>query len=231
MYLDDDNQVSLMENGSNLNSFILGIAGGTGAGKTTLADAIQERFGDRAALIAHDSYYRDLSDKTVDERAKTNFDAPDALETKLLSEHLKLLRDGHPVQVPCYDFSTHTRVLGDHYIINPSSVVIVEGILLFTDPKICGLLDLRVFVETDVDERILRRIQRDVDERGRSVSSVMEQYLTTVKPMHAKYVEPSRMEADLVVNGGRDLSKAVDLIVAHADAQLDASPPSGAGGA
>ena len=146
MYLGDDNQMSLIENGNVMNSFIIGIAGGTGAGKTTLADAIQERFGDRAALIAQDSYYRDLSDKTVDERAKTNFDAPDALETKLLSEHLKLLRDGQPVQVPCYDFSTHTRVLGDHCIMNPSSVVIVEGIILFTDPRICKLLDLCVFV-------------------------------------------------------------------------------------
>jgi uridine kinase len=208
-----------------MKTFFVGIAGGTGAGKTTLATELTNRLGNSAVLIAHDSYYRDLSTLPQGERARTNFDAPDALETELLAAHLDALRKGQSVRVPRYDFSTHSRIGGEEREVGPSSIVVVEGILLLSDLGICERLDLRVFVETDADERILRRIQRDVDERGRSVSSVMEQYLTTVKPMHALHVTPSRALADLVVNGGRDTNKAVDLIVAHAKARLSERPP------
>ena len=203
-----------------MKTFTIGIAGGTGAGKTTLANALVGQFGDRVVLLAHDAYYRDLKALSKEEREKTNFDSPEALETELLAQHLDALRAGRPVTVPVYDFATHTRVVDEGRVVNPSTVVIVEGILLFSDPAICERLDLRVFVEADADERVLRRIRRDVDERARSVASVMDQYLTTVKPMHELYVEPSRAQADLVVNGGGDTAKAVELIVAHVEARL-----------
>jgi uridine kinase len=171
-------------------------------------------------LLAHDAYYRDLKALSEEDRGKTNFDSPEALETELLAQHLDALKAGRPVTVPVYDFATHTRVVDEGRAVNPSTVVIVEGILLFSDPAICERLDLRVFVETDADERVLRRIRRDVDERARSVASVMDQYLATVKPMHELYVEPSRAQADLVVSGGGDTAKAVELIVAHVEARL-----------
>ena len=201
-------------------TFTIGIAGGTCAGKTTLANALAEQFGDRAVLLAHDAYYRDLSALPKDERAKTNFDAPEALETDLLARHLDALVAGQSVTVPIYDYVEHTRVVGEGRSIGPSPVVIVEGVLLFTEPAICELLDLSVYVEADADVRILRRIWRDVEERGRSVASVMSQYLETVKPMHERHVAPSKAQADLVVNGGGDTTKAVQLIVAHVEAAL-----------
>jgi len=201
-------------------SFVIGIAGGTGAGKTTLAHTLKNQFGDTAVLIAHDAYYRDQSHLPPAERAKTNFDAPDALETDLMISHLEQLRSGHSVRIPEYDFATHTRVVDGGRKIVPVPIVIAEGILLLSEPGIVELADLKVFVDTDDDERILRRIRRDVYERGRSVASVMDQYLATVKPMHERYVGPSRSAADLVVNGGGDTAKAVEVIVAHVEARM-----------
>ncbi|MBS11092.1 MAG: uridine kinase [Gemmatimonadetes bacterium] len=197
-------------------TYTIGIAGGTGAGKTRLARALLKRF-DHAVLLAHDAYYRDLTGLSEKERAGVNFDAPESLDTELLAEHLDRLGAGKPVAVPVYDFSTHTRTTETRTAF-PAPVVIVEGILLLESEAICERLKLKVFVEADADERVLRRIQRDVDERGRSVASVMEQYLATVKPMHDRYVEPCRAKADLVVNGRRDTSRAVDVIVAHVQA-------------
>jgi uridine kinase len=201
-------------------TFTIGIAGGTGAGKTTLANTLLESFGDRAVLLAHDAYYRDLSSLTEAERAATNFDAPESLETELLAQHLDTLSSGDAVSMPVYDFATHSRLLDSHREVHPAPITIVEGILLFSDDTLDDRLNLKVFVEADADERILRRIRRDVEERGRSVSSVMEQYLTTVKPMHDRYVEPSRSKADLVVNGRGEMGRAVELIVAHVEARL-----------
>jgi len=203
-----------------MNTFVIGIAGGTGAGKTTLATAVVDRLETKATLIAHDAYYRDLSALDEVNRAKVNFDSPESLETELLVAHLDALKGGESVSGPVYDFTTHCRLADRGRDIAPSAVVIVEGILLLAVQSILPCLDLKVFVEADSDERILRRIRRDVDERGRTVSSVMEQYLGTVKPMHEKYVAPSRAKADLVVNGGRGTARAVEVIVAHVEARL-----------
>ncbi|MCH2665247.1 uridine kinase [bacterium] len=199
--------------------FTLGIAGGTGAGKTTLARAILDRFGEQAALIAYDAYYRDLSHLEPDQRAAQNFDDPAALETSLFVSDLEKLQSGSPVRVPRYDFTTHAR-LEEGVDIGPADVIVVEGILLLASESVCDRLDLAVYVEADADERILRRIRRDVEERGRSVTSVTEQYHTTVKPMHNLHVEPSRSRADLLVNGTGETERAVDLIEAHIGAHL-----------
>lgn len=201
--------------------FTIGIAGGTGAGKTRFAGQLAERFGDRAVVIPYDAYYRDLSDLPEAERARVNFDSPDALETDLLVQHLDALKRGEPVRVPVYDFATHTRT--SERDVSPAPVVIVEGILLLNEPAVCNRLDLKVFVEASADERILRRLARDVDERGRSVASVMDQYRTTVRPMHDRFVEPSRAQADLVVNGEGETERAVDVVVAHVDASAGQS--------
>lgn len=209
-----------------MTTFTIGIAGGTGAGKTTLANTLLEAFGDRAVLLSHDAYYKDLSAVPENGRTSVNFDAPEALESDLLARHLDALKAGQAISVPVYDFATHTRDEGASNRVEPARVVIVEGILLFENAELCDRLDLKVFVEADADERILRRIRRDVEERGRSVSSVMEQYLETVKPMHDKYVEPSRAQANLVVNGGGEIALAVEAIVAHTEARLSETPSS-----
>jgi uridine kinase len=203
-----------------MKTFLIGIAGGTGAGKTTFARDLLKAFGDDAVLLAHDEYYKDLGDLEPDEREKVNFDAPDALDTEQLVKHLDELRSGNAVTVPVYDFSTHTRLPGEGRTVAPAPIVLVEGILLLSDEQLSSRFDLRIYVEADADERVLRRIRRDVDERGRTVSSVIEQYRNTVKPMHDRYVEPSRTRADLVVNGRRDTARAVEVVQAHAQARL-----------
>lgn len=180
---------------------IIGVAGGTGSGKSTFTNRLRDCFQEDVAVIYHDNYYKRHDDLPFEERKKLNYDHPDALETDLLLEHLNLLRQGIPVECPVYDYSQHNR--SDRTVrIEPKKVILVEGILLLADPRIRDLLDIKIYVEADADERILRRVVRDVKERGRDIDNIVEQYLTTVKPMHYMYVEPTRVTADLVINSG-----------------------------
>ena len=194
------------------NILVIGIAGGTGSGKSTLMDNLVRRFEGHVTVLSHDNYYKRRDELTYEERTKINYDEPDALETDLMARHLDLLRQGESIDCPVYDFSQHNRSNKTVRIV-PKSVIIVEGILIFTDPKICDLLDLRIFVDTDADERILRRIARDTKERGRSLDSVIDQYLTTVKPMHEEFVEPSKKYADVIIPEGGFNSVAVAMLI------------------
>lgn len=189
---------------------IIGIAGGTGSGKSTFTNRLKKQFGDDITVIYHDNYYRQRDDIPFEERKKINYDHPDALETDMLVEHLKKLRDGESVVCPVYDFSQHNRSK-DTIVIKPSKVIIIEGILVLQDDRLRSLMDIKIFVEADADERILRRALRDVEERGRDLRGIMEQYLTTVKPMHYLYVEPSKRQADVVINSGLN-DVAYDII-------------------
>ena len=195
--------------------YIVGIAGGTGAGKTTLAHRLFEQLGDdRATRIAHDAYYRGFAHLPADQRAQINFDHPDALETELLVQHLRALARGETASIPIYDFTTHTRTSKTHAIA-PRPIIIVEGLLLWTERTLRDLLDLKIFVDVPPDIRLIRRIHRDVNERGRTPESVIHQYLATSRPMHETYVEPFRKHADLIVPGDRDLTIAADAILSH----------------
>ena len=198
---------------------IIGVAGGTGSGKTTLARHIANAFGDRVAVITHDSYYRAQNDKSVEERALQNYDHPDAFETDLLCRHLEMLANGQAVNVPVYDYTIHNRA--DATVrVEPKPVIVLEGILLFSDEELRNKMDLKIFVDTDADERILRRIMRDTAERGRTLESVIKQYLTTVKPMHDAFVEPFKRYADVIVPGGGDNPAALDMIITRIHKQL-----------
>ena len=191
---------------------VIGIAGGTGSGKTTLMKNIINRFGDVMTVLSHDNYYRRHDELTYEERCKINYDEPAALETDLMAYHLDLLRKGESIQCPVYDFSQHNR--SDETItVEPKSVIIVEGILIFENEPLRNLMDIKIFVDTDADVRLCRRIKRDVNKRGRTLESVLTQYQETVKPMHEKYVEPSKRYADIVVpEGGKNLV-ALDMIM------------------
>ena len=180
---------------------MIGIAGGTGSGKSTFTNRLKERFSEDVTVIYHDNYYRRRDDMTYEERTKVNYDHPDSLETELLIEHLRMLKAGVPVECPIYDFTQHNRS-DETYTIHPSKIFLIEGILIFSDERLRDLFDIKVFVEADADERILRRILRDVKERGRDIDNIMEQYLTTVKPMHNLYVEPTKTTADIIINSG-----------------------------
>lgn len=191
---------------------IVGVAGGTGSGKTTLAQHIAQAFGENVTVIAHDSYYRLQRNMTYEQRCLTNYDHPDAFETDLLCAHLDALCKGESVQVPVYDYTVHNR--SDLTVcVHPTPLIVLEGILIFSDQTLRDRMDLRVFVDTDADERILRRIQRDTKERARSLDSVITQYLTTVKPMHEAFVEPYKRYADVIVPGGGNNPVALDMIV------------------
>lgn len=192
----------------------IGIGGGSGSGKTTVAEALIERLDDGVVLIQHDAYYRHAPHLTFEERSKVNYDHPDSLETELLIEHLAMLREGLSVERPVYDFVQHLRS-GDVVKIEPSRVVIVEGILVLAEPDLRAELDLKIFVDTDPDVRLARRIRRDVSERGRTVESVIEQYFATVRPMHLEFVEPSMRYADLIIPEGYNpaaVATVVELI-------------------
>jgi len=190
---------------------LIGIAGGTGSGKTTLTEHLKQHFGGDITVIHHDSYYK-RQDIPFEERCKTNYDHPDAFDTQMLVEHLRALKAGQSVEVPVYSYVDHQRT-DEVEIVHPSKVVVVEGILLFHDPVLRQMLDIKIFVETDADVRILRRALRDVRDRGRTLESVITQYLATVKPMHEQFVEPSRKYADIIVlEGGRNLV-ALDMIM------------------
>ncbi|HEX6945821.1 MAG TPA: uridine kinase [Acidimicrobiia bacterium] len=192
----------------------IGIGGGSGSGKTTVAEALIERLDGGVAMIQHDAYYRHSPQLTFEERSRVNYDHPDSLETELLISHLGMLREGLPVERPVYDFVNHLR--SDEVVkIEPSRVVIVEGILVLAEPELRAELDLKIFVDTDPDVRLARRIQRDMTERGRSVESVIAQYFATVRPMHLEFVQPSMRYADLIIPEGYNpaaVATVVELI-------------------
>lgn len=195
-----------------MSCFTVGVAGGTGSGKTTLTRALLDRFSGQSSVVFMDNYYKDQSHLTWDERVVTNYDAPEAFDVELMAEHLRQLRSGHAIDCPVYNFAEHNRA-AETVRVEPSPVLVIEGILLFALPELTEQLDLKLFVDTDADVRILRRIQRDVVERGRSLASVEEQYLKTVKPMHELYVDPSKRSADLIIpEGGRNIV-ALDTLI------------------
>ena len=193
-------------------TIFIGIAGGTGSGKTTLTHHIKKKFGSDVSVIYHDNYYRDQTGTPFEVRCRQNYDHPDAFETDLMVRHLKALKAGVAIQCPVYSYSDHNRT-AETVEVKPTSVVIVEGLLIFQNPELRELMDIKIFVDTDADVRILRRILRDVQERGRTIESVVEQYLTTVKPMHEQFIEPSKRFADIIVlEGGHNLV-ALDMIM------------------
>ncbi len=196
-------------------SVIVGVAGGTGSGKTTIARTIYEQLGpDKVAYIPHDAYYYDLSHLPLEERAKRNFDHPDSLETSLLIEHLKQLREGLPVEIPVYDFATHTR-RPETRRVEPRPIILVEGILVFVEPELRDLMDIKIYVDTDPDIRFIRRLVRDINERGRTMESVIRQYLETVRVMHLEFVEPSKRYADIIIPEGGFNTVALDMVLAR----------------
>jgi len=206
-------------------SLLIGVAGGSGSGKTTVSHAILERVGrDRIAYLQHDAYYRDRSALPPAERARINYDHPDSLETDLLIEHLKQLRAGRAIEMPQYDFAQHIRKAETRRV-EPRAVILVEGILIFADRALRDLFDIKIFVDTDPDLRFLRRLQRDIAERGRTVESVIAQYLETVRPMHLEFVEPSKRYADVIIPEGGFNTIAIDMIVARINALLDLNVP------
>ncbi|MBR0305399.1 MAG: uridine kinase, partial [Lachnospiraceae bacterium] len=183
---------------------VIGIAGGSGSGKTTLTNQIVSRFSDEVTVVTHDNYYKAHDDMTYEERSRLNYDHPNAFETELMIEHLKQLKKGESVECPIYDYTIHNRSKNT-LTIAPAKVIIVEGILIFENKELCDQMDIRIFVDTDDDLRIIRRIRRDVMERARSLDSVINQYIDTVKPMHEQFVEPSKKNASIIVpEGGRN---------------------------
>ena len=199
---------------------VIGIAGGTGSGKTTLMNNLIQRFEGSVTVLSHDNYYRRNDHLTYEQRCQINYDEPAALETDLMARHLEQLRRGESIQCPVYDFSQHNRS-NETITISPTSVIIVEGILIFEDEALRDLMDIKIFVDTDADVRLCRRIKRDVTKRGRSLESVLNQYQMTVKPMHEKYVEPSKKHANLVVLEGGKNWVALDMIVGRIQRHLD----------
>jgi uridine kinase len=196
-----------------MNPVVIGVAGGSGSGKTTVVRRIIDSIGlNEVAVLDHDRYYRDRNDLRLEERAALNYDHPDALETDLMVRHVHELKAGRPVEVPSYDFTRHAR-LATWEMVPPRRAIIVEGILIFTDAALRALMDIKVFVDTDADTRFIRRLQRDVAERGRTMASVIEQYQSTVKPMHLEFVEPSKRYADLILPQGGHNAVAVDLLL------------------
>ncbi|WP_313074445.1 uridine kinase [Lacrimispora sp.] len=184
-----------------MKSVLIGIAGGTGSGKSTFTNRLKEAFCDDIAVIYHDNYYKKQDGIPFEERKKMNYDHPEAFETELLLDQLSLLRSGEGVDCPVYDYSLHNR--SDQFVrVDPKKVILVEGILVFVDERLRDMFDIKIFVEADADERILRRVIRDVKDRGRDIEGVVEQYLTTVKPMHYLYVEPTKPLADVIINSG-----------------------------
>ena len=191
---------------------VIGIAGGTGSGKTTLMKNLIARFADDVTVLSHDNYYRRHDELPYEERCKLNYDEPAALETDLMARHLDALRHGQAIRCPVYDFSVHNRS-DETVLITPQRVIIVEGILIFENKQLRDLMDIKIFVDTDADVRLCRRIKRDVNKRGRTLESVLQQYQQTVKPMHDKHVAPSKRFADIVVPEGGKNAVALDMIM------------------
>lgn len=199
---------------------VIGIAGGSGSGKTTVANVILSRVGaDRIAYLPHDAYYRDLSHLSPMLRLEVNFDHPDSLETELMIQHIRQLKAMQPVDLPVYDFSHHSRTQ-ETVRIEPQRVILVEGILILAEPVLRKLLDVKIFVDTDSDVRLIRRLQRDITERGRTTESVINQYLKTVRPMHLEFVEPSKRYADVIIPEGGFNTVAMDMVIARIESLL-----------
>lgn len=194
---------------------IIGIAGGSGSGKTTVTNSILERVGfENIAILPHDAYYKDLGHLPLDRRRLVNFDHPNSLDTPLLIQHIQQLKRGQPIELPVYDFKNHARTTQSIHI-EPRPVILVEGILIFAEPDLIKEFDVKIFVDTDSDIRFIRRLQRDIAERGRTSESVIEQYLSTVRPMHLEFVEPSRRNADVIIPEGGLNAVAMDMVVAR----------------
>ena len=205
---------------------VIGIAGGTGSGKTTITRKLMQRFGNDVSVIYHDNYYKAHHNMPYEERAKLNYDQPDAFDTDQLIEAVRALKRGRSVICPVYDYSIHDRS-EKTITVKPAKVVLVEGILIFENKELCELMDIKVFVDADADVRILRRIVRDVRDRGRSLESVVNQYLSTVKPMHEKYVEPSKRNADIIVPEGGHNKVALELLMERVRAHLEGKTANG----
>ena len=201
---------------------IIGIAGGSGSGKSTFTNRLKDRFGDQVAVLYHDNYYRAHDDMPFEERKKLNYDHPDALETELLVEHLKQLKEGHTIECPTYNYSLHNRAK-ETIVVEPKPVILLEGILVLCDRQLRNMLDIKIYVDADADERILRRIVRDTKERGRDLENIIDQYLATVKPMHNIHVEPTKVYADIITNSGMN-DVAFDLVSSKIQAFLDSIP-------
>lgn len=198
----------------------IGIAGGTGSGKTTITKKLMQEFGGDVSVVYHDNYYKAHHDMPYEERAKLNYDHPNSFDTDMLVEDLKKLRRGETIYCPVYDYSIHDR--SDRTVeVRPARVIIVEGILIFQSKELCDQMDIKIYVDTDADVRILRRIVRDVRDRGRSLESVISQYLTTVKPMHEQFVEPSKRNADIIIPEGGQNQVALDMVIERVRAHLD----------
>ncbi len=199
---------------------VIAIAGGSGSGKTTVANVILDKVGaHRIAYLPHDAYYRDLTNLPPTQRAEVNFDHPESLETELLIEHVNTLKSWRPIDLPVYDFTRHSRT-EETIRVNPQRVIIVEGILIFVEPRLRELFDVKIFVDTDADIRFIRRLTRDIQERGRSTEMVVHQYLNTVRPMHLEFVEPSKRYADIIIPEGGFNSVALDIVSARVEALL-----------
>ena len=199
--------------------FIIGIAGGTGSGKSTFTNRLKHIFKDQVTVLYYDNYYRAHDDLPFEERKKINYDHPDAFETDLLLEHLKMLKAGKSIECPVYDYTQHNRS-DEVTVVNLSNIILLEGILVLADERLRDQMDIKIFVEADADERILRRVVRDVKERGRDIDNIVDQYLTTVKPMHYLYVEPTKMYADLVINSGMN-DMALDVMATKINSLIE----------
>lgn len=205
-----------------MDTILIGIAGGTGSGKTTLADKLVDSFGSQeVTVIRQDNYYKRHDDMDFEQRTRLNYDHPDAFDMDLFYEHIVLLKQGKPVEIPVYDYTIHNRS-EETILVNPTPVIVLEGFMLFVEKRLCDLMDIKVFVDTDADVRILRRIVRDVKERGRSLESVISQYLTTVKPMHEQFVEPSKRHADIIVPEGGENQVALEMLIERVNKHLKA---------
>jgi uridine kinase len=203
-----------------LTPLVIGIAGGSGSGKTTVAQTILQRVGpDHISFLQHDAYYKDLSGLPPAQRAEVNFDHPNSLDNELLISQIQQLKKGEPVEVPIYDFSTHSRT-DRTFKVQPRSVILVEGILIFAEVELREFFDVKIFVDTDSDLRFIRRLQRDILERGRTTESVIKQYLSTVRPMHLDFVEPSKRYADVIIPEGGFNTAALDMVVARIESML-----------
>lgn len=210
MYRDINNKLQGEKNMGNV--IVIGVAGGTGSGKTTLVNRLQEEFDNEVATISHDYYYKSNDSLPLEERKKLNYDHPNAFDTELMVSHIKSLKNGESIERPVYSFVEHTR-LNENIKVKPAKVIIVEGILIFENKELLNLMDIKIFVDTDADVRLIRRLLRDVKDRGRDLDSVISQYLITVKPMHEEFVEPSKRNADIIIPEGGFNSVALSMVI------------------